>query len=130
LQGRVLAEIARRQALPWWKRSFAHWPAAIRALFFGGSAIAAAVVVSGLLLVWHSSGAAAMGMAGAAEHFAWLRAARDFLSSTNSSIHSVYAAIPRLWLYGAVAVIGALYALLGAISATAYRAISFARHTP
>jgi hypothetical protein len=127
LQGRVLAEIARRQALPWWRKSFAHWPAAVRALFFGGSAIVAALVVSGLLLVWYSSGAA--GMAGASEPFAWIRAARDFLTSTNSSLHQVYAAIPRLWLFGAAAVIASLYALLGAISATAYRAISYARHT-
>jgi len=126
-QARVLAEIARREALPWWRKSFAHWPAAIRALFFAGSAVAAAVAVSALLIAWHGSGAA--GIAGSAESFAWLRAARDLLASTDSSLRQVFAAIPRIWLYGAVGVIGALYALLGAISATAYRAISFARHS-
>jgi len=125
-QARVLAEIARREALPWWKKSFAHWPAAIRALFFAGSAVAAAVVASAIVLAWRGSGAA--GLAGAAESFAWLKAARDMLTSTDSSLHLVFAAIPRLWLYGAVGVVGALYALLGAIGATAYRAISFARH--
>jgi len=125
LQARVLAEIARREALPWWRKSFAHWPAAIRALFFGGSAVAAALMASGIIYVMRGSGAS---VAGAAESFAWIRAASDFLSSVDSSIHLVYAAIPRIWLYGAVALVGSLYALLGAISATAYRAISFARH--
>jgi hypothetical protein len=126
LQARVLAEIARRQALPWWRKSFAHWPAAIRALFFAGSAVAAAAVASGLLYVTRGPGA---GVAGAAESFAWVGAVWDYVASADSSIRHVYAAIPRLWLYGAVALVGSLYALLGAISATAYRAISFARQT-
>lgn len=30
LQARVLAEIERRAARPWWRRSFMHWPAAAR----------------------------------------------------------------------------------------------------
>lgn len=125
LQARVLAEIARRQALPWWRKSFAHWPAFVRALFFSGSAVAAALVAAGLLYVMRGPGA---GVAGAAESFAWIRAAWNFVASADSSIRQVYAAIPRIWLFGAVALIGSLYALLGAIGATAYRAISFARH--
>jgi len=28
LQARVLAELARRQALPWWRQSFRDWPMA------------------------------------------------------------------------------------------------------
>lgn len=33
LESRVLAELARRAALPWWRRSFVHWPQAARAVF-------------------------------------------------------------------------------------------------
>src|SRR6185437_10884347 len=33
LQSRVLEELQRRAALPWWRRSFAHWPSAARAGF-------------------------------------------------------------------------------------------------
>src|SRR5437773_8945657 len=33
LEQRVLAEIARRVALPWWHKSFAHWPVPVRAVF-------------------------------------------------------------------------------------------------
>ena len=35
LEARVLAAIARGAALPWWRRSFAHWPAAARFGFVG-----------------------------------------------------------------------------------------------
>jgi len=128
LEGRVLAEIARRAALPWWRKSFAYWPASIRSLFFVGSAVAAALLASAAILLWRSSSAA--GLAGVSEPFAWLRAARDFFVSFNTNMRLVFAAIPRLWLYGAVGLLGACYALLGAISATAYRVISFARHNP
>ena len=33
LAARVMQGIARRQALPWWRRSFGHWPLAVRAGF-------------------------------------------------------------------------------------------------
>lgn len=33
LQTRVLAELARRAALPWWRRSVSHWPMPAQALF-------------------------------------------------------------------------------------------------
>jgi hypothetical protein len=45
---RVMAEIARRASLPWWKRSYASWPLAARLLFFVGSAVAAAILVVGV----------------------------------------------------------------------------------
>ena len=41
----MLAELARRAALPWWRKSFAHWPMAARAAFVVlGAGIAAAFV--------------------------------------------------------------------------------------
>ena len=33
LEQRVMAEIARLSALPWWRKSFGHWPVAARAGF-------------------------------------------------------------------------------------------------
>ena len=33
LESRVLDELERRAALAWWRRSFAHWPVAARAVF-------------------------------------------------------------------------------------------------
>src|SRR5207247_1447534 len=45
LESRVLAEIQRRVLLPWWRKSFTHWPVAARAAF---------VVISGgfIKLAW------------------------------------------------------------------------------
>ena len=71
LEGRVLAELARRAALPWWRKSFAHWPAAIRAGFFAGSVLAAALVVSGLIYLSESSGAHELS-SGIASSVGWL----------------------------------------------------------
>ena len=45
LEARVLAEISRRAALPWWRKSFAHWPVAVRLGFLILSARVAAVAV-------------------------------------------------------------------------------------
>src|ERR1700689_4787557 len=33
MERRVWNELARRAALPWWRRSFAHWPGPARAVF-------------------------------------------------------------------------------------------------
>jgi len=46
LESRVFSELARRESLPWWRRSFAHWPMAPRAVFVS---ICVALVVLTLL---------------------------------------------------------------------------------
>lgn len=126
LEGRVLAEIARRAALPWWRKSYANWPASVRAVFFVGSALAAALLVSGLFLLMRSAGAAGL-ESGVSEPFAWVRSARDLVASAGSNLRSVAAAVPSLWFYGILGTIAACYMLLAAIGATAYRALSFGR---
>jgi hypothetical protein len=125
---RILAEIGRRAALPWWRKSYAYWPAGIRAAFFVGSAVAAALLVSGLILLGRSTGAQDMA-GGVAQPFAWLGSARDVIGSINTSIRQLIAAIPPIWLYGVVGTIAFCYVALAAISAAAYRALSFGRQT-
>jgi hypothetical protein len=129
LEGRVLAELARRAALPWWRKSFAHWPAAIRAGFFAGSVLAAALVVSGLIYLSKSSGAHELS-SGIASSVGWLVLVRDVAASANDKIGMVIAAIPPLWLYVAVGTIAISYASLAAIGAATYRTLSFGRATP
>ena len=48
LELKVLAEIERRSALPWWHKSFAHWPTAVKIGFFvtSGAVAAAATVIA------------------------------------------------------------------------------------
>ena len=51
LAGRVLAELARRERLPWWRRDFASWPRWARLAFVtvaaGGAALIIAVLIGG-----------------------------------------------------------------------------------
>jgi len=126
LEARVLAELGRRASLPWWRKSFAYWPSAMRVFFFVGSALAAALLVSGLMVVGRSAGAA-QGLAGVEQPFAWLRVARDQVASIGLDVRHFVAAIPPLWLYGAIGTITVCYGALAAIGAVAYRALSFGR---
>jgi hypothetical protein len=128
LEARVLVELSRRASLPWWRKSFAFWPSPVRAAFFAGSAVAAALVVSGFIAFGRSSGA--LELAGGVEaRFSWLILAREFVATASDKVRMIIAAIPPLWLYGAIGTIAACYATLGAIGAVTYRALSPARQT-
>lgn len=129
LEGRVLAELGRRAALPWWRKSFAHWPSAVRVGFFVGSAVAAAFAVTGLFYALQSRGAHELA-GGVSNSIAWLVLGRDMVAKLNANVRTLIAAIPPLWFYGIIATIGVSYAALAAIGAATYRAVSFARQTP
>lgn len=126
LEARVLAELSRRAALPWWRKSFAHWPSAVQSAFYVGSAVAAAMVVAGLIALGRTPGATELA-GGVAERFSWLVMAREIAASAYDRVHSLIGAIPPLWLYCAAGTVAACYAALGAIGAATYRAVSFAR---
>jgi hypothetical protein len=128
LEARVLGELGRRASLPWWHRSYAYWPSAVRVAFFVGSAIAAALIVAGLFALGHSSGANALS-GGVAERLSWLVVAREIIASTNARILLLIRTIPSVWLYSAVGTVALCYAALGAIGAATYRALTFARQT-
>ena len=127
LEGRVLAELSRRAALPWWRKSFAHWPRAIRTTFFVGSALAAALLVSGLMVLARSSGELAGSFSG---RFGWLVLAREVYASAGDRIRLFIGGIPSVWLYGAAGIVAACYATLAAIGAVTYRALSSVRQAP
>jgi hypothetical protein len=126
LQTRVFAELNRRAALPWWRKSFAYWPVAIRVAFFVGTALAAALVVSGLIALLRNTGAS-QDLAGVEQRFAWLGVARDYVASVEVNVRHVIALIPPLWLYGAIGTVLLCYASLAAIGAATYRALSLGR---
>jgi hypothetical protein len=126
LEGRVLAELGRLSALPWWRRSFAHWPLAPKVIFFAGSAVAAALIFNALMMVGFSNVAHDLA-AGVSQRLAWISLARDITSAIGAKVRLIVGAIPALWLYGAAAAVALCYATLAAIGAAAYRAVSFAR---
>lgn len=122
LEGRVLAEIARRAALPWWRKSFAHWPMAARAVFLLLSA--GLVKLALMATVWVMAGFDNLQFREAiSTKFAWVEAlgvvARTLIEAGNSSLQN----LPALWLYGGIAVVGALYVTLFGLGAAAYRAL-------
>ncbi len=122
LESRVLAEISRRAALPWWRKSFAHWPLAARGLFisFSTAIIFLLVSASG----WISAGSATNQLRTAfATELHWLRVARALFESGSRSAEAILGSISPLWLYGAAATVVALYIALFGLGAAAYRTL-------
>lgn len=120
LEARVMAELARRAALPWWHKSYAFWPAPMRAAFFVLSAIAAAALVAGLYFL--TRGASQQLSSEVADHFGWVTVAQAAFADVSGKALAVWKAIPPLWLYGGVAALATAYATLIGVGAAAYRA--------
>ena len=125
LEARVLAELARRAALPWWHRSYAFWPAPVRAGFFVLSAIAAAGFVAGVYFI--SASATQQVASEVAGRFGWLSVIRQLFAAAADTSSAVWRAIPSLWLLGGAALLLSAYAALIGVGAVAYRTFSTAR---
>jgi hypothetical protein len=128
LEARVLAEVARRAALPWWRKSFAHWPASVRATFFAVSGLAAAVLVVGAFSLSQSPGAHALS-GGISSTFSWLVLARDIAFSARDRVTTLLASVPSVLLYGGGALVALGYAAVAALGAATFRALSTGRQT-
>ena len=120
LEARVLGEIARRAALPWWRQSFTHWPAPMRGAFLLSSVALLALGVLGT--------ARALGMVGAGEidtfilpGLEWVQALRVAGVTLGGLIQSWLPPLSTTWLYAGLAVIAGMYATLIGLGATAYR---------
>lgn len=120
LETRVLGEIARRQALPWWHKSYAYWPQPVRLAFVLVSVAMLVIGVLGYIQVF--GGASIESLAPLVQPVsaavATLRAAGNALWEL---VRPLAPSISTQWLYIAVAVIGASYAMLVGVGATAYR---------
>lgn len=114
-EARVMAEIARREAAPWWQRSFADWPALARLAFLIASAGFAALLLKATSLVVTPLDPAARSAALFAD-VAWIPA-------LFGTIGSLLRELPSLWIYGGLTVIAALYLTLFGVSAAAYRTL-------
>jgi hypothetical protein len=122
LEERVLAELARRARLPWWRRSYAHWPVAVRAGFIALAAAAGAVLVGGL--VWLSRGGSfAPGGLELSLECQWLVVIRAVASSLGDAAAGGFRAVPPLWLGAGLAAVAACCAALAGMGAAACRAV-------
>lgn len=122
LESRVLAELERRAALPWWKQNFAHWPLPARAAFLVASAGVAKLVL--MAVVWAMAGFDGPQFASAfAPQFAWLQSATNLAGTFTDTGGAILRSIPPLWIYGGAAVIAAMYAMFFGLGAAAYRTL-------
>lgn len=122
LEFRVLAEIERRAALPWWRKSFGHWPAPARAGFLVVStALAAVIVLVGLRLTTGVDQSIFGTLL--AQPLAWLESGKTVANAIGGFGDIVLRNIPPLWLYGSLAVIATLYLMLFGLGAAAYKAL-------
>lgn len=120
LEGRVLAAIEARQALPWWRRSYSAWPLAARCMFLLLSGTAAILLVAG----WTRSGIHAPDLSASfASELALLEGLRSLGRAAVELGALVFRSIPPVWLYGGLACLAALYAMLLGVGATAYRTL-------
>lgn len=126
LEARVLAEIARRAALPWWKQSFVHWPLAARGAFIVVSAAMAKLAIFATVWVMGDFDAGTFRQA-FTNQFAWLETALSMLRIVGDFFAVMGRNIPALWLYGAVAIVATLYVALFGLGAAAYRTLYAAR---
>lgn len=117
LEHRVLAAIAARQALPWWRQSFTHWPVAARNAFLVVSAVLAAAVLAGYFRATGEVQATSL-LAGPLAAWARLQAATGAIGDLGGAI---WRSIPSLWIYGAVAFVATMYAAFLGLGAAAYR---------
>lgn len=118
LESRVFAELERRAALPWCRRSFAHWPLPARGVF-----LVICIALIGCVFV---GGAAAMeGLKSlndsGALSLSWAREAAVLMASAGNLAALLTRAVPPGLLYGGLAVCAALYAVLFGLGAAVYR---------
>jgi len=120
LETRVLAALERQAVIPWWHRSWNHWPQSVRVLFVAVCVGAAAVLMfAGLPVqagldsaqVQHTFGPALALVDSLVAAGHWLADLVDLLVRQ----------IPAWWLYGAAAFVAGLYAMLFGLGAAAYR---------
>jgi len=112
LEERVLQELARRAALPWWRRSFTHWPTFARSLFLILCAVLGTLTFAGSARVT----AGFTPMQRLVDSLTWLNTAVEAVSSLAH-------AIPSIWLYEGLAIAALLYGFLIALGAAAYRTL-------
>ncbi len=121
LEQRVMAEIARRRALPWWRQSYAQWPLGARMVFL---AVSVAIAVG---VAWIAGSALGLGRVGNAFSLAlqpvWnaVEAVRSAGATLAGGVKNWIPPIPHVGLYAAIGAAALGYATLLGIGATAYR---------
>lgn len=122
LEARVLGEIARRQALPWWQQSYAFWPNAVKLSFLViATGIAGALLLFSMQLLGVVSGESVRQIF---EPF--VGAVYTLRAGASAVIGLVTPSMPELSntvIFGGLAIVGGAYAVMLGLGATAYRVL-------
>ena len=120
LEARVIQELERRAAQPWWRHSFRQWPAAAKSVF---------VLICGGLIVfvllsgdWPAATVRSIPTSGDLP-FAAARQAMTLVTTAGELAALLAHVFPPTWLYAALAAGTLLYAALFALGAAAYRTL-------
>jgi hypothetical protein len=116
LEANVVAALGRRAGLPWWRRSYAHWPRIPRFAFL---LLAAAAAVA-LIAISHSP-VTAMAFSRVALSFPWIAFLQSLGASLMDTVRIVLGAIPAAWIYSVIVLLAGCYALLIGLGAAVYR---------
>jgi hypothetical protein len=111
LETRVLNELARRAALPWWRKSFAYWPLIARAAFILACAGLIKLSLAGAAWIFNAVATPVASVQGTA------RTASSLVQAGEALIN----ALPAQWLYIGAAFAAVMYVALFGLGATAYR---------
>jgi hypothetical protein len=112
LESRVIRELDRRAALPWWRRSFVHWPLFARAGFL--------VICAALIRLAFLGGTTAVtGL----RSLSWVREVGGLTASAANLIAALARIQPPNWVYAGIAACAVLYAVLFGLGAAVYRAL-------
>jgi hypothetical protein len=123
LEARVLAEIDRKAALPWWRRSFARWPGPAR-VGFAMTCVALIAALLALTRPWAPGAAlAGAGARAAGSWLPWARPALTLIDVARQLEAALVRVVPLDWLYGAMAAGALLYTALFGLGAVAYRTL-------
>ncbi|HEY6643749.1 hypothetical protein [Povalibacter sp.] len=117
LEARVLAELERRAAKPWWQSSYREWPVIVRALFVIACAALGSLAVRATGWFLGQSTATLSGIESN------LSPAMASVKATAHTISFIAQSIPSIWIYGAIAVMAIAYVTLFGIGAAAYRTL-------
>lgn len=118
LEARVLSELAARARLPWWRRSVASWPAAVRVPVIAGCAVCVPLVW--VLSLWLAARLVSATRARIAGPLDTLRGAGHTLAALGAILAHIIQSIPRDWLLGGIIAAAAVYAALFALVAVGY----------
>ena len=122
LEARVLGEIARRQALPWWHKSYVYWPNPVKLLFLVlATGVAAGVLLYSMQVLGLVSGDVLK------QVFEPVMGAINTLRVISSAllgwVKPAVMGVSATYLYAALAILGGAYAIMLGLGATAYRVL-------